>query len=189
MQKTTTCILLFILSVTTAQARELGGITVDDQILMPNGETLVLNGMGLREKIWIDIYAGSLYLPKKVTTVHEVISQPGAMRIQLDFIYKEILSEKIIKAWKDGFEKNQPPKRLKIIQDRVNTFYTFFTEDIKKGDQFIFDYIPEKGVTITKNKTALGTIKGEPFKSALLEIWLGNKPADKGLKKGMLGRD
>ncbi|MDH3389472.1 MAG: chalcone isomerase family protein, partial [Gammaproteobacteria bacterium] len=33
----------------------------------------------------------------------------------------------------------------------------------------------------------LGLIPGEDFKNALLEIWLGNYPADKKLKKGMLG--
>jgi hypothetical protein len=33
----------------------------------------------------------------------------------------------------------------------------------------------------------LGLIPGEDFKNALLEIWLGNFPADKNLKLGLLG--
>jgi hypothetical protein len=42
-------------------------------------------------------------------------------------------------------------------------------------------------VRITRNDKVLGMIAGKDFKNALLEIWLGNRPADKKLKKGMLG--
>jgi hypothetical protein len=33
-----------------------------------------------------------------------------------------------------------------------------------------------------------GTIKGLDFKKAVFGIWLGEKPADAKLKKGMLGK-
>jgi hypothetical protein len=33
-----------------------------------------------------------------------------------------------------------------------------------------------------------GTIKGIDFKRAVFSIWLGEKPADAKLKKGMLGK-
>jgi hypothetical protein len=32
-----------------------------------------------------------------------------------------------------------------------------------------------------------GTIEGADFFQAVLRIWLGDKPADSGLKRGMLG--
>jgi hypothetical protein len=38
-----------------------------------------------------------------------------------------------------------------------------------------------------KNGKMLGTIEGLEFKKALFGIWLGNNPADKDLKAGMLG--
>jgi hypothetical protein len=34
----------------------------------------------------------------------------------------------------------------------------------------------------------LGTVQGEDFYRALLKVWLGDKPADKGLKKAWLGK-
>ena len=51
------------ISVTSAQTK-VGGVE------LPNSETfgthkLVLNGAGVREKLWIDLYAGGLYLTKK----------------------------------------------------------------------------------------------------------------------------
>jgi hypothetical protein len=37
------------------------------------------------------------------------------------------------------------------------------------------------------NGAARGTIAGAAFNKALLKIWLGAKPAQEDLKKGMLG--
>jgi hypothetical protein len=169
-------------------AKELAGITVPDSITLSNGSTLQLNGMGLREKLWIDVYVGSLYLPAKAQTVAEVLSQPGAYRVQMDIIYNEISSSKLIDAWNEGFEKNQSEETLKSIADQISRFNQLFEESAKKGDQYIIDYIPGKGCMVSKNNVALGRIEGEDFKTALLEIWLGNYPADKSLKRGMLGQ-
>ena len=44
------------------------------------------------------------------------------------------------------------------------------------------------GVIVNKNGKLLTTIRGLEFKKALFGIWLGEKPADKNLKKGMLGK-
>jgi hypothetical protein len=141
-----------------AMAAELSGIFIDDEIKMPGGQTLLLNGAGLREKFWVDVYVGSLYLPSKSSDVAEILSRHGPWRVQLDFVYKEVDREKLITAWREGFE-----------------------------EQYAFDYIPDQGVRITRNDKVLGMIAGKDFKNALLEIWLGNRPADKKLKKGMLG--
>jgi len=168
-------------------AAELAGVHVDDTVTTASGDELVLNGIGLREKLWIDVYVGSLYLPARASNVAEIIARPGPVRIDMDIIYKEISPEKFNKAWKEGFEKNQPPERLKTLQSRIDRFYTLFEEPARKGDKFILEYIPGKGTSIRKNGVELGVIEGEDFKNALLEIWLGNHPADKSLKKGMLG--
>ena len=47
-----------------AWSAELAGVTLPNTTEVA-GETLKLNGIGLREKFWIDIYAAALYLPFK----------------------------------------------------------------------------------------------------------------------------
>lgn len=178
--------LLCLLSI-SVQAKEMAGVTVADEITSANNEKLILNGMGLREKLWIDVYVGSLYLAKQSNNVAEILSLPTALRIQLDFVYKEVTSKKLIKAWKEGFEKNQSEEKLKALQSNIDRFYGFFEESAKKTDQYIIDYVPGQGTSVSKNNVLLGSIEGEGFKNALVEIWLGNHPADKKLKKGMLG--
>ncbi|MBL6999701.1 MAG: chalcone isomerase family protein, partial [Gammaproteobacteria bacterium] len=115
------------------------------------------------------------------------LSQPNAFRIQLDFVYSEVTPEKLLIAWKEGFEKNQSAEKLKALKAEISSFYGLFNESALKGDRYIIDYVPDKGTSLSKNDVLLGIILGEDFKNALLEIWLGNHPADKKLKKGMLG--
>ena len=76
---------------------------------------------------------------------------------------------------------------MKKLQTRIDKFYGYYQTSTVARDQYRFDYVPGKGVSISKNEQQLGQIPGDDFKNALLEIWLGNHPADKNLKKGMLG--
>ncbi len=183
-------IILAIISslvLTSVAAAELSGVFVEDEIKAANGKSLLLNGLGLREKLWFDIYVGSLYLTEKSQDVAEILSKPGPWRVQLDFVYKEVASEKLHEAWREGFEENQNEETLSNLKSRIEKFYSYFSSAVVAKDQYQFDYIPGQGTQVSKNKQVLGVIPGEDFKNALLEIWLGNHPADKNLKRGMLG--
>ena len=168
-------------------AADLAGVFVDDQFETADGKTLLLNGVGLREKLWIDVYVGSLYLPEKTSDVAEILSAPGPWRVQLDFVYKEVSRDKLVEAWREGFEKNQSAQMLQKLGERIERFYAYFKYSALARDRYRFDYSPATGVRVSRNGEELGTISGDDFKTALLEIWLGNHPADKQLKKGMLG--
>lgn len=170
-----------------AAAAELSGVFVEDSLPGADGEKLILNGMGLREKFWVDVYVGSLYLPYRTDDVAEILSIPGPWRVQLDFVYKEVSQDKLLEGWREGFENNQSPEALQRLRERIDQFYGYFDSSVTAGEQYAFDCIPRESIVISRNGETLGTIPGEDFKTALLEIWLGNKPADKKLKKGMLG--
>ncbi len=171
----------------TAQAREVAGITLEESITTPNGDKLLLNGAGLRERLWIDVYVGSLYLPSTSEDIAEIYANQGPYRIQLDFIYKKVSRDNLIEAWDEGFRKNQTAETLQALQADLDRLYAIFDRDAVAGDQFIFDYAPATGVTIIINGEAVDSITGNRFKSALLDIWLGNEPADSDLKRGMIG--
>jgi hypothetical protein len=178
--------LVFLFS-SLAAAAELSGVFVNDEYTTDDGQRLVLNGIGLREKLWVDVYVGSLYLAQKSDDVAEILSKPGPWRIQLDFVYKEVDREKLVDSWREGFEKNQSSEDMQSLQSRIDQFYAFFDTNAVAKDRYALDYIPGTGTRISKNQQALGVIEGEDFRNAVLEIWLGNHPADKKLKKGMLG--
>lgn len=185
--KTLLSVICLSLSSLVASAAEVSGVFIDNEIETQSGQTLHLNGAGLREKFWVDVYVGSLYLPSASSDVAEILSKPWALRIQLDFVYKEVAREKLLESWREGFEKNQQAETLQPLRARIEQFYQMFDSNALARDQYLFDYQPGSGTHVSKNQQPLGTIPGEDFRNALLEIWLGNHPADKGLKKAMLG--
>ena len=60
-----------------AIAQTVAGITFPDRIQI-NESALVLNGAGLREKYWIDIYVAALYLPNLRQSRKPIIEQNTA---------------------------------------------------------------------------------------------------------------
>ena len=183
--------LIIVISVlfgcTVAMADEISGVFIDKQIQTASGNTLMLNGAGVREKFWVDVYVGSLYLAQKSADITRILSTPGPWRIQLDFVYKEVAQDKLLDSWRAGFEQNQSAEALQKLQPRIEVFYGFFDSSAIAKDQFRFDYLPGSGTHVSKNQQLLGVIPGKDFSNALLEIWLGNHLADKSLKRAMLG--
>lgn len=177
----------FLFACTAAMAAEVSGVFIDNQVNTSSGQTLMLNGAGLREKFWVDVYVGSLYLAQTSDDVTRILSTPGPWRIQLDFVYKEVAQDKLLDSWREGFEQNQSAEALQKLQSRIDTFCGFFDSSAVAKDQFRFDYLPGSGTQVSKNQHILGVVPGKDFSNALLEIWLGNHPADKSLKKAMLG--
>lgn len=173
------------IGVVSAQT-EVGGVNLPNSETY-QGKTLTLNGAGVREKLWIDLYAGGLYLSKKSSNASEIVSANEAMSIKLHIVSKLITSDKMVEAVNEGFE-NSTGGKTKPLAAKIDKFKGFFMAEIKKNDVFDIVYIPGTGVTAYKNDKELGTIEGMDFKKALFGIWLSNKPADDDLKEAMLGK-
>lgn len=165
---------------------EVSGVKVDNKLTV-EGQNLLLNGAGIREKMWIDLYVGSLYLPKKSSDANAIMNSTDAAAIKLNIVSGMITSEKMINAVNEGFE-NATGGKTAPLKAKIDKFKAFFKEEIVKGDQFLIVNVPGTGVVVYKNGTKKGVIEGQDFKKALFGIWLCNKPADKDLKSGMLGK-
>lgn len=173
------------ITVAPAQTKA-AGATLPNSVTF-EGKALVLNGVGVREKFWMDMYAGALYLNSKSSNASEIIAANEPMAIKLHMVSKMITSDRMIDAVNEGFENstkgNTAPLKAEIVK-----FKGFFKEEIKINDVFDMAYLPSNGVVVYKNGNELGTIKGMAFKKALFGIWLSEDPADKKLKSGMLGK-
>ncbi|MCM4161165.1 chalcone isomerase [Antarcticibacterium flavum] len=173
------------IAVAPAQTKA-GGATIPNTVSF-EGEKLVLNGVGVREKFWMDMYAGALYLNNKSSNANTILNANEPMAIKLHIVSKLISSDKMIDAVNEGFE-NSTNGNITPIKPEIDKFISFFRDEITKDDVFDIVYLPSKGVIVYKNGNERGTIKGMEFKKALFGIWLSNNPADKKLKEGMLGK-
>ena len=179
---------LFLLITSQAVAAvEVAGVKVPEKISIgESGSQLVLNGAGIRKKLFIKVYVGALYLPSKQNTVAAILNAEGPKRITMHFLYKEVSAKKLVNGWNEGFEENSTAGEVKSLQERINRFNKLF-RTVKKGDVIRLDYSPDQGTQVWINDQLMGTVEGNDFNRALLKIWLGSKPADGGLKKAWLG--
>ena len=186
MKKSVFGAIALLLAAPLANAGELAGVTVPDTVTLAGSE-LTLNGMGLREKGWFDVYVGSLYLASPSSAAEEVVAGNGPSRVSLTFV-RDVGADKIIGGWNDGFAANNDDATMAAIAERKETFNGFFG-DIGEGEAMVFDMVPGEGTTVTIAGEEKGTIEGDDFARALRSIWFGPNPPDEDLKEGMLGKE
>lgn len=175
-----------LLTALPAQAgTKIAGIELADSYQI--GEhSLLLNGAGIRSKLFVKVYVGALYLGEPSSSSTAILATEGAKSMQMTVLYKAVEAEKITNGWNDGFEANLDDSELQTLKDRLRTFNALFP-DLHKGDRVHMDYSPDTGTRVSVNDEQLGIIEGADFFVALLKVWIGDQPADKNLKKGLLG--
>ncbi|WP_103068668.1 chalcone isomerase family protein [Aquimarina sediminis] len=184
--KKTVLILIALISLSSATAQIRVGKAILPYEENFGGVELKLNGAGMRQVLWIDMYAGGLYLAKKSKNPKEILDANETMAIKLNIVSGFVTQKKMIKAVQDGFIK-ATFGNTKTLDERINKFINFFSEPIVKNDIFDLVYVKDKGVVSYKNGKELGVIEGRDFKYALFKIWLGEQPASEDVKNGMLG--
>ena len=185
--------LLLLLSValfsTITKAGQLGDVALPDKVTLDGSDVeLQLNGVGYRTRFVFKVYIGALYTESRITSRDEAQALKGPKRILMHMVHDEVDSKKITDAWNEGFEDNNSDDQLEKLQPRIDTFNSFFP-DLKKGDVLLYDFIPATGTRVTINGQEKGIIEGADFYAALLDIWLGDEPADDDLKEAMLGEE
>ena len=185
MKKIILSFILFLTFFTKAQL-DVGGVKVP-YIFKTDETTLVINGAGIREKYFMDLYVGALYLKAKSSDAAKIMNNDEAMCIKLQIVSGMITSEKMTKAVDEGFTKSTN-KNITPIAAKIKQFKDVFSAKINKGDIFDIVYETAKGVLVYKNGKLSATISGLEFKKALFGIWLCNDPADSELKEKMLGK-
>jgi len=168
-------------------AAQLDDVSLPDRVTLDGtGTELQLNGLGYRTRFVFNIYVGALYIEKKVTTRDQVQALTGPKRVVMHMVYDEVSADKMASAWRDGFEDNNSEDKLAALEDRLQILIGYF-DTMKAGDVVLLDYIPGTGTRVTIRGEHKGDIAGEDFYAALLDVWLGEEPADDDLKDAMLG--
>lgn len=172
-----------------SQAKEIAGVNYPDSITLPNYQkSLVLNGAGIRYKIFFKIYTAALYVETPSNNSDDIINQTGAKRLHLVILHDEVSREKMVNATVDGFEDNLTEKERTELATEIAAFYEHF-ETVREGDELMFDYVPNQGTHFIFNGKEKGIIPSYKFNQALLKIWIGEYPATESLKRGLLNQD
>ena len=181
-------VLVFAFFLTSpAAAMDVAGVSVADEIQV-GGHALVLNGAGVGSKMFFKIYVGSLYVPHKVADVDGVFER-GPRRIQMNFL-RDLTVKQLVSALVGGLNANNSAGELAAItaptEELLRIMKRFGDLDVRDKDVLTLDFI-DGATRVSLNGQFGGAIPGDAFNRALTRIWLGDKPAHRGLKKAMLG--
>ena len=182
------CLLVIAMMLSTpVYSRQLGDVDLPDSVTLDGTEqVLQLNGMGYRTKFVFKVYVGALYTETKADSRDKVQSLKGPKRIVMHMVHDEVSREKMNAAWLEGFEDNNSDEQFGRLKTRLDTFTALFP-DLKAGDVIYLDYIPSSGTQVIFNGEKKPVIEGADFYAALLDVWLGEEPADGDLKDALLG--
>ena len=171
-----------------AQPVEMEGVKLEASAQV-GGAALQLNGAGVRTRAFFKVYVAGLYVPQKAGDAGTLLAQKGARRIVIAML-RSVDAETFAGALNDGLKANHSEAQLagwKTQIDALNANLKAVGE-AKKGDLIHFEYVPDAGTRVVVGGQPRGSvIPGEDFFTAVLRIWIGDKPVDAGLKKGMLG--
>ena len=94
--------------------------------------------------------------------------------------------DQMVDAFDNSFSDNalDAKKTMKADIDRLLAAL----EPVKQGDEMVFTYVPGTGTTLAINSKEKLTIVAPAFGPMLFSVWLGPKPPNADLKKGILGQ-
>jgi Chalcone isomerase-like len=173
------------LAAVAAEAKNVAGVNLPDSVSV-NNQTLVLNGAGLRKKLFIKVYVGALYIASKQTDAAAIVAADSPRRMAMHFLYG-VSKDQISEAWVEGLRDNTPNASAEV-KANFNKLISWM-EPIDKGKQLVFTYVPGSGTIVEVNGVAKGTLAGKATADAIVASWIGPKPGPgDDFKKAVLGK-
>lgn len=151
-----------------------------------DGAKLVLNGSGLCE--WgvfgIDLYRAALYLGAPARDLDSVLETESPVVIHLHFV-RSLTKDQLATAYSasvktntgDGFGSHEAS-----LQELCNLLVS-----VDDGDSLTFVADLERRVEVLRNGSSLGFAGDRSFARLFVDLYLGDKPPTKALRRGLFG--
>ncbi|MGH9418522.1 MAG: chalcone isomerase family protein [Thermoanaerobaculia bacterium] len=176
---------LMLLVPTIVSAASLADVSLEDKVTV-NGQTLVLNGLGLRKKFFIKVYVGGLYLGTKSSNPAAILAADSPRRMVMSFLYS-VSKDQMCDAWQEGLDANTPNASAEV-KAGFKTLCSWM-EPIPKTNKLVLTYVPGTGTTVEVNGKSKGTLPGKATADAIVSTWIGPKPAvGDDFKNAVLGK-
>lgn len=182
-----TFFVLALLAAGAALAAEVAGVRLEDKTQVESRD-LVLNGAGLRKRLFFNVYVIGLYVPERKNDAAGVIQQPGPKRASIHMM-RDVGAEQFTEALVEGLRANHSEADFRALEPRVKELSDVMAEvkEAKKGMTLALDWTGSATRLLVNGKPTGKPIAGEDFYRALLRIWLGDHPVQDDLKKALLG--
>jgi hypothetical protein len=179
-------ILALLMSIPFASAVEIQGVKVPPSVQV-NGQTLPLNGAGLRTfsllMVPIKIYVAAFYAPTPLKSEADVLASPGPLEFSFTFL-RAVGASDVAKAWSSQFAASASYTYAGYEKDR-DAFVGMFGPLQQGGVQTV--QLIGTDTLVFDQGTQKGTIAGRDFQRAFLSMWFGSNAVSADLKSALLG--
>lgn len=176
-----------LVAVPRAGAATLAGATLPDTFPL-EGQTLVLNGIGLRTLTIFNIraYVVGLYLPQRSADAEAILKSNGPKVILMQFLHSASKAE-VDAQFREGVERNCghgecDPKDASDFDRLVAA-----SPAIAVGDSSTYVFTPGR-VRVYANQRMIGDFPNGGLAYQLLAGFIGSRPPSADLKQSLLGR-
>lgn len=176
---------IFVLTAVTAAAdMEIAGVDFPGEKEIA-GKTLRLNGVALKTKFFIKVFAGGFYLENPTQDAEEAITSEQVKHFHLHYLTSKATAEKLQEGFREAIAGANPPELVERYRREIDRYASWLDEDMAPGATSLTTYVPGKGLTLVYKGKEKGTIADETFAQMYFRYTLG-EDADDDLREGYL---
>jgi len=153
---------------------------------------LQLLGVGLRTKTFlkVKVYAVGLYADPAGLAAHK--GKPASPALYKDLVWGDFRREIHMKFVRETVTADQIRSAFReslagVDKAKVEAFVTYFG-DTKAGQEYVLRWAPGGPLETTVAGQAKPPIADKDFAAAVFGVWLGDKPIQDDIKKGLVSR-
>ncbi len=179
-------LLLLGLATNPARAATLDGLTLADTYPV-QGQTLVLNGMGIRTLtvFHVRVYVAGLYLAQKSRDARAIIDSPTSKVVLLQFLHTASKSD-IEKQYREGEQKNCGHGECAPADAADFERLITATPGFAVGDTLTYVFTAQ-GMRVLANNKSIGDFPNPDLSRRMLASFIGPYPPSEDLKAHLLG--
>ena len=178
--------ILFMFTAGWAADQEIAGVNFPGEKTVA-GKPLKLNGVALRTKFFIKVFAGGFYLENPTSDAEEAITSEQVKHFYLHYLTSKATAEKLQDGFKEAIIEANPPEMVEKHMGAIEQYASWLDQDMAPGATSVATYVPGKGLTLVFKGEKKGTIASPEFAQMYFRYNLGAK-ANKKLRKGYLGQ-
>ncbi len=169
-----------------AGAASLGGATLPDTYAL-EGQTLVLNGIGLRTLTVLSIraYVAALYLPQRSGSGPQILAAKTPKVLLLQFLHSATKAQ-VENQYRAGEEKNCGSGGCDPADQKDFEALVAAAPAVNVGDTTTY-WFTEGRVRVFANQRQIGDFRNADLAFHLLEGFIGAHPPAEDLKRALLG--
>jgi len=148
-------------------------------VLQVGDQVLAAASCGLRETLWIDHYAATLYVRPGDPAETVLLDARRAKALEIQILNKTFMPAEIPRKYRRALETELDATAMR----RLSAAY----RELRPGDVVTIAYLPGRGVSLSVNRELVAATPAHHVVEAILFTWADGKPVDQHLR-GMLAK-